>query len=928
MKFRHTLTAVAVASVLLGGCAATTNTSSASQTSAVAAQQFPDIAINHQSFTLDNGLRVVVHEDRKAPIVAVNVWYAVGSKDEKVGQTGFAHLFEHLMFNGTENYDDEYFGPFERAGATDMNGTTNSDRTNYFQNVPTPALDMALWMESDRMGHLLGAVTQEKLDEQRGVVQNEKRQGEAQPYGRAFGFLAEQTFPEGHPYSWSTIGSMDDLNAASLEDVHQWFNDYYGAANAVVVLAGDIDVETAKAKMQKYFGHIAPGKPLQKLNSWIANSTGTKRATMEDNVPAARVYKLWNTAEMGTADSTYLNLLTSILASGKNSRLYQRLVHEEQIASMVSGFQYERTLAGQFFVIADAKPGVDLERIEAVIDEELAKIIAEGPTAEELARVKFADVANFVRGAERIGGFGGKSDLLAAGEVYHGNPGFYETQFEQLKQATPADVQAAAKRWLTDGAFVLNVVPQPRYTTAEAQADRSKLPEVGELPELDLPELTTFTLSNGLEVALAERHDVPTVQMSLNFDGGYAADFGGKVGTASFTMSMLREGTATRSSQDIARELEMLGTNLYVDASIDTSSMTMDSLVSNLAPSLDIFNDILQNATFPADEIDRKRGNWLENIKKEKASPTSQAIRILPGLIFGDNHAYGVPLTGSGTEASINSLTRDDLVNHRDTWLRPDNARLVIVGATTEAEIKPLLETAFANWQAPATAKPTKQFSDVTLQPKQRVFIIDQPGAPQSTILAGHLAPSNAVDNAETIDVTNTILGGSFTSRINMNLREDKGWSYGARTIWSGYDEAGMFFTLAPVQTDKTKESIQEIVKELTQYQNQKPATAAELEKVQMNKTAKLPGAYETKGALLRAVVDTLDKGKDMAWLENYAERVTSITLGDVKANANTLINPDSLTWVIIGDAEKITDDVRSLNLGEVTMLDSDGNPL
>ncbi|GAB3294050.1 M16 family metallopeptidase [Pseudidiomarina andamanensis] len=926
MLFRHTLTAVAVASVLLTGCQATAEQPKTQQVAA--AQQFPSVDINYESFTLDNGLRVVVHEDRKAPIVAVNVWYAVGSKDEKEGQTGFAHLFEHLMFNGTENYDDEYFGPFERAGATDMNGTTNNDRTNYFQNVPTPALDMALWMESDRMGHLLGAVTQEKLDEQRGVVQNEKRQGEAQPYGRVFGFLAEQTFPEGHPYSWSVIGSMEDLNAASLDDVHQWFNDYYGAANAVVVLAGDIDVATAKEKMQKFFGHIAPGKPLQKLESWVAKRTGTKRATMEDNVPAARVYKLWNTAEMGTEDSTYLNLLTSILASGKNSRLYQRLVHEEQIASMVSGFQYERTLAGQFFVIADAKPGVELERIEAIIDEELAKIIAEGPTAEELARVKFSDVANFVRGAERIGGFGGKSDLLAAGEVYHGNPGFFNQEFETLRNATPANLQAAAKRWLSDGAFVLNVLPQPKFTTAEAQADRSKLPEVGELPELELPELQTFTLSNGLVVALAERHDVPTVQMSLTFDSGYASDFGKKVGTASFAMSMLREGTETRTSQDIAKELETLGTNLSTGASIDTSRLSMDSLVTNLAPSLNIFADILENASFSDDEIERKRANWLENIKREKASPNTQALRILPGLIFGDNHAYGVPLTGSGTEQSITSLTRDDLISYRDTWLRPDNARLVIVGATTEAEIKPLLEEALGEWKAPATPKPTKQFTDVAMQTKPRVYIIDQPGTPQSTIFAGHLAPADDAPNAEVLDVANTILGGSFTSRVNMNLREDKGWSYGSRTIWSAYDEAGLFFTLAPVQTDKTKESIQEILKELNQYQTSKPATAEELEKVQMNKTAKLPGAYETKGALLGAIVDTLDKGKDMAWLENYGERVNAITVEDVQSNARTLIDTDALTWVIVGDAKQIADDVRSLNLGEVTMLDSDGNAL
>lgn len=416
--------------------------------------------------------------------------------------------------------------------------------------------------------------------------------------------------------------------------------------------------------------------------------------------------------------------------------------------------------------------------------------------------------------------------------------------------------------------------------------------------------------------------------MSLTFDSGYASDFGKKVGTASFAMSMLREGTETRTSQDIAKELETLGTNLSTGASIDTSRLSMDSLVTNLAPSLDIFADILENASFSDDEIERKRANWLENIKREKASPNTQALRILPGLIFGDNHAYGVPLTGSGTEQSITSLTRDDLISYRDTWLRPDNARLVIVGATTEAEIKPLLEEALGEWKAPATPKPTKQFTDVAMQTKPRVYIIDQPGTPQSTIFAGHLAPADDAPNAEVLDVANTILGGSFTSRVNMNLREDKGWSYGSRTIWSAYDEAGLFFTLAPVQTDKTKESIQEILKELNQYQTSKPATAEELEKVQMNKTAKLPGAYETKGALLGAIVDTLDKGKDMAWLENYGERVNAITVEDVQSNARTLIDTDALTWVIVGDAKQIADDVRSLNLGEVTMLDSDGNAL
>jgi len=926
MRFYKTLTAVAVTAALLGGCQMTT--ASAPKANAAVAQQtqnLPEIAIDYEKFTLDNGLTVIVHEDRKAPIVAVNVWYGVGSKDEKEGQTGFAHLFEHLMFNGTENYDDEYFGPFEKAGATDMNGTTNNDRTNYFQNVPTPALDMALWMESDRMGHLLGAVTQEKLDEQRGVVQNEKRQGEAQPYGRVFGILAEQTFPEGHPYSWSVIGSMEDLDAASLDDVHQWFEDYYGASNAVVVLAGDIDAETAKKKANAFFGHIPAGKPLLKSEAWVAKSTGTKRMTMTDKVPASRIYKVWNTAQMGTADSEYLGLLTDIFANGKNSRLYQRLVYDEQIASAVFGFQYERVLAGQFIIGADAKPGVELDRIEAVIDEELQKLLTEGPTAEELARVKFRQAANFVRGAERIGGFGGKSDILAAGEVYQDNPGFYQQQIDTIEAATPADLQQAISNWLTDGAFVLQVEPAPQYSQGEQIADRSSLPAVGELPELELPELNTFTLSNGLEVALAERHDVPTVQMSLVVDSGYASDFGGKPGTASFTMSMLTEGTETRDALDLQAELDSLGTNLSARASLDSSRISVDTLTANLAPSLEIFADVLLNARFDEEEIARKRSIWLENIAKEKAQPQALALRVLPSLLFGQSHAYSVPLTGSGTEASINDLTRDDLVSHREIWLRPDISRLVIVGDTTEAEIKPLLEQYLAGWERPESRKPSKQFVPIAPQRSSRVFLIDQPGTPQSTIIAGQLAPSGRTDNAEAIDVMSTIIGGSFTSRLNMNLREDKGWSYGARSAWLDADAQGIYRVVAPVQTDKTKESIQEIIKEFTSYIDGNPATAEELTKVQMNKTAKLPGAYETKGALLGSIVDTLEKGKDMAWLESYGERIQDLDLKTINTTANDVLNPNAFTWVIVGDLATIEDEVRSLNLGEVTIIDNDG---
>ena len=950
-NFRRTVLAVTLGSLMLGGCQITrtdTNNTASSVAGTVtssggaydasvaaiqntpsyeASSELPSADIPFDSFTLDNGLTVIVHEDRKAPVVAVNVWYAVGSKDEKVGRTGFAHLFEHLMFNGSENFDDEYFGPFERAGATDMNGTTNNDRTNYFQTVPTSALDMALWMESDRMGHLLGAVTQAKLDEQRGVVQNEKRQGESQPYGRMWSLVAQQTFPQGHPYSWSVIGSMEDLNAAELDDVHQWFKDYYGAANTVLVLAGDIDVATAKEKVSKYFGDIGAGKPLKKLDSWIAKRTGTKRQTMQDHVPANRVVKVWNTAEVGTPDADMLDLATDVLAGGKNSRLYQRLVYQEQLASSVVAFVYDRQAAGQVWVWADGKPGASMERIEAIIDEELARLLDDGPTAEELERIKFAKAASFVRSLERVGGFGGKSDQLASGQVYFDDPGFFRVQQQRLAEASPAKVRSAMRRWLSDGQFVLNIEPFPSYAKAEKGADRSKVPSVDQVPSVKLPALQNATLSNGLKVILAERHDIPTVKFDLLFDAGYAADPADRTGTASFAMAMLKEGTESMDALALSAQLERLGTKLSSSASVDTSAISLDTLSVNLAPSLALMSDVLLNPAFSDEEIERKRGLWIEKIRKEKSQPVSMALRTLPPLLYGKDHAYGKPLTGSGTTDAIKALKRGDLVSYHQTWLRPDNASLVVVGDTTLAQLLPLLEEQLVSWKAPAEVKPTKRLANAAAADKPRVFLIDKPDSPQSTILAGQLAPSGMDEAYLVNNVMNTIIGGSFTARLNMNLREDKHWAYGAYTIDMALKGQSALMAYAPVQTDKTTESIREVLKELTDYIGDKPATAEELSKVKANKTRKQAGAYETKQALSSAIGNMLTMERDEQSLTRYSERVNNISLDEVRQASREIITPDTLTWVIVGDLSKIEQGVRALNLGEVVILDEDGQP-
>ncbi len=497
--------------------------------------QSANVDIPYEKFVLDNGLTVIVHEDHKAPIVAINTWYHVGSKNEKLGKTGFAHLFEHLMFGGSEHAPGRYIDAMEKIGATDLNGTTNNDRTNYFENVPTSAVDYTLWMESDRMGFLLGSLDQKTLDLQRGVVQNEKRQGENQPYAVSRQLITQNTYPAGHPYSWTVIGDMGDLNAASMDDVKEWFKTYYGPSNVTIVLAGDIDVKTAREKVEKYFGNIPAGPPVAHQEVWVAKMTGSHREIVQDRVPQARIYKVWNIPEYGSADGDYLDLVSDVLSVGKTSRFYKRLVYDDQIATNANAFVPLNEIAGQFYVQATAKPGGDLAQVEKELDEELARFLKEGPTAEELARVKAQYEANFIRGIERIGGFGGKSDRLAQSQVFRGSPDAYKISLKRVQEATAEDLKAAANRWLSDGVFLLEVQPFPNYKTAATGADRSKAPDTGTPPELKLPKLQRATLKNGLKIILAERHEVPLVSFWLDVDAGYAADQFASPGTASMT---------------------------------------------------------------------------------------------------------------------------------------------------------------------------------------------------------------------------------------------------------------------------------------------------------------------------------------------------------------------------------------------------------
>ena len=888
-----------------------------------ASAQSKEIDIPYERFVLDNGLTVIVHEDHKAPIVAINMWYHVGSKNEKPGKTGFAHLFEHLMFGGSEHAPGRYIETMEKIGATDLNGTTNNDRTNYFENVPTSAVDLTLWMESDRMGHLLGALDQKTLDLQRGVVQNEKRQGENQPYGVTRQLLTQNTYPAGHPYSWTVIGEMADLDAAAMKDVQDWFKTYYGPSNVVMVIAGDIDAKTAREKAEKYFGDIPAGLPVAHQQVWVAKMVGTHREVVQDRVPQARIYKLWNIPEYGSADGDYLDLVSDCLSQGKSSRFYKRLVYEDQITTEAAAFTDLREIGGQFGIRATARAGESLTKIEKELDEELARFLKDGPTPEELTRVKAQYEANFIRGIERIGGFGGKSDRLAQSQVFRGSPDAYKITLKRVREATAEDLKAAANRWLSDGVYILEVHPFPEYKTAATGADRSKPPVPGTPPELKLPKLQRATLSNGLKIILAERHEVPLVGVTLASDAGFASDASTSPGTANLAMTVLTDGTRTRNALQISDELETLGAQVRARSNLDFSFVSVSALSAKLDPSLDLFADIVLNPSFPEKEVTREQKLVRAAIEREQNTPQAMAMRVLPALLYGANHPYGGPMTGTGTVESVSKLTRADLVKFHSTWIGPNNSTMIVVGDTTLKQIMPRLEKLFGGWKS--VNPPRKNVTSVTVAAKSSVYLIDKPGALQSVIIAGIVAPPRANPDEIAIEAMNDSLGGNFGARLNMNLREDKHWSYGARTVLRDARAQRPFIAIAPVQTDKTKESLVEMNKEFHGIVDNHPLDEAELNKVQANETLSLPGSQETLDNLGAGVLDIVQFGLPDDYYETYGAKVSALKTGDVNAAAKEIVHPDNLIWVVVGDRAKIETGVKELNLGEFHLMTADG---
>ncbi|MCZ6879399.1 MAG: pitrilysin family protein, partial [Acidobacteria bacterium] len=519
----------------------------------------------------------------------------------------------------------------------------------------------------------------------------------------------------------------------------------------------------------------------------------------------------------------------------------------------------------------------------------------------------------------------GKSDILATNEVYGGRPDYYKTTLQRVGSAQPADLTRAAKRWLSDGVYILEVHPFPEFKTTGTDVDRSRLPQPGTPPQPDFPELRRTTLSNGLKVIVSRRSSVPLINFNLLVDAGYAADRDSVPGVASLAMDMLDEGTSRRSALEISEELAHLGARLRTGSNLDLSTLSLSALKSELDSSLEIYADVILNPTFPEQEFKRLQQEQLARIQREKTTPTQMVLRVFPGLLYGRDHAYGNPFTGSGTEESVSSLTNEDLLNFYRTWFKPNNATLVVVGDTTLQEIVPRLEKHFQPWQAGPV--PAKNLPVVEQRLRSAVYLVNKPAAVQSIIFATHVAPPANNPDELAIDTMNLILGGTFTSRINMNLREDKGWSYGARSSLYGARGQRPFVVRAPVQTDRTKESIVEILKELRQITADRPPTEEEFVKIRENRILRLPGSWETIAAVGNSIADVVRYGLPDDHYETYPEKLRNLKLAQVSEAAQRLIHADRLIWVIVGDLAKIEKGIRELNLGEIYRVDADGNP-
>lgn len=898
--------------------------------------QLPKLAL--KEFKLKNGLRVIFHQDPSTPVVAVNVWYHVGSKNEQPGKTGFAHLFEHMMFQGSKNYGDGYLGAMEDVGAQ-VNGTTNEDRTYYYEVVPSNFLERTLYLEADRMGNLLDAMSQEKLDNQRDVVKNERRQRvDNQPYGTAGERIGEIMYPAGHPYHWPVIGSMADLSAASMADVEGFFRQYYAPNNAVLVLAGSFDEKQAKKWIEQYFGPIKKGAAITRPSAAQPKLDKEVRLTIEDNVPLPRLMLVWHSVPQNTPDEAALTFLGNILSSGRGSRLQSSLVYGKELAQNIFAFNNTSEIGGLFRIDALAKPGRSLDEIEKEINDQIAKIKAQPPTADEMTRALNSIESQTIYQLQTVLGKGGQ---IADYAGYLGKPDYFQKDLDNYRKVTAADVQRVANTYLTNNKLALTYVPRkgngpkmdaaankPTSTTAKAKdaaklADqRSRLPKGGPDPNFSLPAIEKTKLSNGMNVWFVRQAELPIISMNMVMKTGGLQDPDGKSGVSNFTAGLLTQGTKTRSAEDVSNQLQSIGASVNAGSGWDSTNVSMQTLTKNLDKALDIYADVVMNPSFPASELETTRRRSLVGLMQRRSIPTAVASTVFDKVLYGDQ-PYGHQL--SGDEASVKAITRDDLESFYKTNYGPDGATLIVAGDVDAKTMMPKLEKAFGAWKGGSAA--TAEAPSAQMKAKPGIYLVDKPGAAQSSVSIGQVGVDRANPDYYALQVMNSILGGGGAARLFMNLREDKGYTYGAYSRFTFRRGAGPFSAYAEIQTGSTKEAVVEFMKELNGIRGGIPVTKDELENNKQSLIRRFPGGFEAVGQISAQLANLYIYGLPDAYFNDYIRNINAVSADDITRVANKYLDPSKMAIIIVGDEKVISPKLNELGY-PIYRLDADGKPL
>lgn len=928
----------------------------AAQTGAARPGTLPALKVTE--FKLKNGLRVIFHEDHSTPIVGVNLWYHVGSKNEVPGKTGYAHLFEHMMFQGSKGYDDDFFRPLQEAGGT-LNGSTNRDRTNYWEVVPSNFLELALFMEADRMSGLLEVLNEAKLANQREVVKNEKRQNyDNQPYGLVGAKIAETLYPPSHPYHWLTIGSLDDLSAASLDDIKAFFRTYYTPRNASLAIAGDFNASEARRLVERYFGPIASGPQIERPKAPQPKLTETKYIGMQDRVTLPRLYMVWPSHSQFTADEPATDVLAYVLGSGKSSRLYKTLIYDRQIAQDVSASNNSQEIAGQFQIQVTGRPDKGLADLETVVNEEIKRIQKDGPTSEEIERAFNAREAAFIFGMQTVGGGGGKNDRLNMYATFVGQPNYVQQDLDRYRRVTAEDVKRVANTYLTEARLIAKVTPRPRDESAPRGGGRGanppqqaqqqptdpdgemaatkkragddgrkwKLPEPKPDPQLRLPQIQHRKLSNGLEVVIVEHHELPVVNMNLVIKAGAASDGAQRAGLASLTADLLDEGTRTRSALELSDAFNAIGAQLNVNSNWDSSSAGVLTLTRHFDKALELYTDVITNPAFKTDEMTRLLSRRKAAVKQQRDNANAVANVVYSSILYGPDHPYGHPAFGD--EKSLAEIGDADVRMFYNKFYRPNNATLIVVGDVTADNLMPKLENSFSAWKAGDV--PRIEIPEPAARDRAGLYIVDRPGSAQSVISIGQIGAARSTPDYFPLLVLNSMLGGQFVSRVNLNLREDKGYSYGARTAFTYRRGRGPFTASAGVFTNVTKESVAEFMKELRGIRGDIPITQKELEFAKQAIIRAFPRGFETPAQIGGRLEDVVVYGLPDDYFNRYIQRVSAVTLADVNRVARQYLDPSKMAILVVGDRKEIEPGLRSLQeIGAtITYVDSEGKPV